>query len=233
MSSDFIDYTDPDAPFYVTILTSSIPRDQVVALISESFALTNPFFQAARLTPQDLITYGEWIYDRAIKDGLSLVALLKSTNEVIGCWTGEDLTTAEKMALPEDHPAAPIFAILGAVSYEHYEHDRPGPVQYGEVFKMGPAAVKRGYQRYRVSSALGLCLYMNTVRLGYRRSLGPTTHPATEQKARSSGLVAVKSVDPKTFEYPKGSGRYPFKDADVPTPTLFLNEVALRWKSVI
>jgi len=215
MSRQFVSYNNPKDPFYIVQMMSSLNRDEMVTLMCESVISSNPLRVALGMTPEQLRPYHGKLYDKAIREGLSAAAIHRDTGAYIGFYVGEDAATGEPIKVEPDEPMA-IFVALNSLL--RYEHDRAGPVQPGDVCRGIISGIRPEFRRLGVFNALMIAVFFHLHQVGYRRYFGTATHPATQmmtERASVSEKTLQKRVDLKTFEFPPGSGQFPWKDVPI------------------
>ncbi|KYQ93150.1 hypothetical protein DLAC_11638 [Tieghemostelium lacteum] len=115
-----------------TLTPNLVPK--VIESISKSFSVsTDPFTKTLKLNEQDWQKMAGVFVERASHKDLSLVAIDKNSNEVIGCILNEDWKEKEPQSYYDiDQKWNPVKSIFHEL-HHRYKDAHPKKINFGEV----------------------------------------------------------------------------------------------------
>lgn len=161
--------------------------DAVAKLLAETFSRHDPPAVAAGITASEFEVFVQLLYPQVAKDGLTIVARLAASGELVGAALTEDSATT----LPEgvDRLSAkfnPIFDILGQLETEYRGGREVRPHESLHVFLLGVSdrVAGRGVAQQLVAACLE-----NGRRKGYRAAVTEATNKTSHHIFRKQGFV--------------------------------------------
>lgn len=188
---------------YGTYVSSD--AEAMVKLLGEVFSRYDPPAVAVGLTSSEFEAFVRVLCPKVVVEGLTIVARLAGTGELIGVLLTEDSASA----LPEgiDRLSAkfdPIFDILGQLDTEYLGGQvlRPGESIHLFLLGVSDRAAGRGVAQQLVAA----CLDHGT-RRGYRVAVTEATNKVSQHIFRKQGFVARVQ---RTYEAHRFEGRQVF-----------------------
>jgi len=213
--------TDPYSIEYGVFAASD--ANPMARLLGEVFSRRDPPAVAAGVTPLEFEAFVQPFCSRAAAEGLTTIARLASTGELVGALLTEDYTSAAPDGMEGLTPKLdPIFDILGQLDAD-YRGD--SEVQFGErlhLFLLGVAetVAGRGVARQLVTT----CLEHGASK-GYRLAITEATNRVSQHIFHRQGFVERSRRSYQTYRF---EGRAVFESiADEGGPILMEKSLAL------
>jgi ribosomal protein S18 acetylase RimI-like enzyme len=161
--------------------------DAMANLLGEVFSRHDPPAVAAGLTAAEFEAFVQLFCPRAEAEGLTVVARLAGTGELVGVLLTEDCASALPNGL--DRLTAkfdPIFDILGQLNAEYWGDRAVRPGESLHLFLLGVAERVAG--RGVAQQLVAVCLEHGTQR-GYRLAVTEATNKLSQHIFRKHGFV--------------------------------------------
>jgi len=178
----------------------SSDAEAMVKLLGEMFSRYDPPAVAVGLTTSEFEAFVRVLCPKVVVEGLTIVARLADTGELIGVLLTEDSASAQPKEI--DRLSAkfdPIFDILGQLDTE-YRGDqkvRPGESLHLYLLGVSDRVARRGVAQQLVSTCLE-----HGRRRGYRVAVTEATNKVSQYIFRKQGFVAraQRSYEAHRFE---------------------------------
>jgi ribosomal protein S18 acetylase RimI-like enzyme len=174
--------------------------DAMVQLLGEVFSRRDPPAVAAGLTADEFEAFVRLFCPKAETEGLTIVARLAETGELVGALLTEDSASAMPAGMDRLSPKfEPIFDILGQLDAE-YRGDRtlvPGESLHLFLLGVSDRVAGKGVARRLVAECLG-----HGARKGYRRAITEATNKVSQHIFRKEGFVerVARSYEAHRFD---------------------------------
>jgi ribosomal protein S18 acetylase RimI-like enzyme len=174
--------------------------EAMVKLLGEAFSRYDPPAVAAALTAAEFEAFARLLCPKAAANGLTIVARLADTGELIGALLTEDSASAQPDGLERlSAKFDPIFDILGQLDAEYRgdQEARPGESLHMFLLGVSDRVAGRGVAQQLVAA----CLEHGT-RKGYRLAVTEATNKVSQHIFRKQGFVARvrRSYDSYRFD---------------------------------
>ena len=173
--------------------------DGMIRRIAEAFSSSDPPALAMGLTAQDLTRFLRIISPQATEAGLTTVARLRSTGEVVGAMLSDDLA-APVAAEPEliSRKFRPIFAMLEQLEQRSFALEPPPEGEHVHLFMLAVDGrlAGRGIGQGLVRSCLE-----NAATRGYRRAVTEATGMVSQHLFRKMGFQERSRISYQEFRY--------------------------------
>ena len=159
----------------------------MVRLLGTVFSRNDPPAVAVGLTPAEFETFVRLFCPKATAEGLTIVARLVDTGELIGALLTEDGASDPPDGIDQlSEKFEPIFDILGQLDTEYRDAQIVLPGEYLHLFLLGVAesAAGRGVAQTLVET----CLTHGANR-GYRLAVTEATNKVSQHIFRKQGFV--------------------------------------------
>ncbi len=172
--------------------------EATIHLIANAFSAADPPAVAMGLTAQDLAQMLGIIAPQAAKAGLTSIARLRSSGEVVGAMLSEDFA-APVTADVEDisQRFRPIFAMLGQLDVR-YSPSRPAS---GEAVHLLMLAVGARFAGRGIAQGLVRSCLENASAKGYRRAVTEATGAASQHLFSKLGFQERLRITYQDFRY--------------------------------
>jgi len=178
--------TDSLAPIEYSVYAAS-DADAMVKLLAETFTRRDPPAVAAGLTASEFETFVRILCPNAAADGLTIVAKLTGTGELVGVMLTEDCASPPLQGLDTLSPKFdPIFDILGQLDTEYWGGRTARPGEALHLFLLGVSDRVAG--RGVAHQLLAECL-KHGARRGYRLAITEATNKVSQHIFRKQGFV--------------------------------------------
>ncbi len=161
--------------------------DAMVKLLAETFTRRDPPAVAVGLTAPEFAAFVRLLCPNAAAQGLTIVARLAGTGELVGAMLTEDCASPPLEGLDKLSPKFdPIFDILGQLDTEFWggQAARPGEVLHLLLLGVSDRVAGRGVAHQLVAE----CLKHGASR-GYRRAVTEATNKVSQHIFRKQGFV--------------------------------------------
>ena len=184
---------------------SAAEADAMANLLGEVFSHRDPPAVAAGLTPSEFEAFVRLFCPKAEAEGLTIVARLAGTGELVGALLTEDSASAPPEGMDRLSPKFdPIFDILGQLDAE-YRGDRavrPGDSLHLFLLGVADRVAGRGVAQRLVAACLE-----HGARRGYRLAVTEATNKVSQRIFRKQGFVERVQ---RSYEAHRFSGRTVF-----------------------
>jgi len=205
----------PDSQFEIRLITPDMDLQALAHLIAQTFA-KNPFHKSANITADLLAPAAASMSAKAAREGLSYAVFERATGRLIAFSLLEDIMTEEKPG-PEmmGNPAfGPVLGMLKKLQPRLQ-------VPLGEVLHGALAGTLEGFEGHGIFVTCTNKGVREAAAKEFKRIVVAMIHPRSQKAAVLNGYKEINSVDLATFQWPPGSGVYPFKHlAKTIKPTL-------------
>lgn len=173
--------------------------DGMIRLVAEAFSSSDPPALAMGLTAQDLERFLRIIAPPAAEAGLTTVARLRSTGEVIGAMLSDDLAMP-LAADPEliSRKFRPIFAMLEQLERQYFALQPP---QEGEHVHLFMLAVDGRFAGRGIGQGLVQSCLENARTRGYRRAVTEATGAVSQHVFGKMGFQERARISYQEFQY--------------------------------
>jgi ribosomal protein S18 acetylase RimI-like enzyme len=178
---------DLPAPIEYSVYAAS-DADAMVKLLAETFTRRDPPAVAAGLTVSEFEAFVRILCPNAAADGLTIVAKLAGTSELVGVMLTEDCASPPLQGLDTLSPKFnPIFDILGQLDTEYWggKAARPGEALHLFLLGVSERVAGRGVGHQLVAECL-----KHGARRGYRLAITEATNKVSQHIFRKQGFVA-------------------------------------------
>ena len=166
---------------------SASDADAMANLLGEAFSRGDPPAVAVGLTPSEFGAFVRLLCPRAATDGLTIVAQLAGTGELVGALLTVDSAAAPPEGMDRLSPKfEPIFDILGELDAEYRGGGPPRPGESLHLFLLGVG--ERAAGRGVAHGLVAACLE-NGARKGYRTAVTEATNRVSQHVFRKQGFV--------------------------------------------
>lgn len=174
-------------------------------LLGEVFSRKDPPAVAVGLTPSEFEAFVRTFCPKAAVEGLTIVARLASTGELVGALLAEDCASALPDGMDQLSPKLePIFDLLGQLDAEYRDQQSVRPGESLHLFLVGVAECVAG--RGVAQQLVATCLDRGAEK-GYRLAVTEATNKVSQHIFRKYGFVdRVK----RTYGGYRFQGRAPF-----------------------
>ena len=173
-------------PIEVGVLAAS-ETDAMARLLADVFSRHDPPAVAAGVTAAEFESFVRLLSPRAATEGLTVVARLADTRELVGALLTEDSASAMPEGIDRLSPKFdPIFDILGQLDTEYRGDRTVAPGESLHLFLLGVAdrAAGRGVAQRLVAAGLE-----RGAQKGYRRAVTEATNTVSQRVFRKHGFV--------------------------------------------
>jgi ribosomal protein S18 acetylase RimI-like enzyme len=126
--------------------------EQTIACIIEAFPRGEPMAKALGITPDEYYFFAKIVCEKAVNDGLSVVAKDKATGQVIGFCISEDLASEPPEGLEKINVKLhPILALLTSLDEEYKKSHK---VEKGQIFHLYMVGVREPYKSQNIATTL-------------------------------------------------------------------------------
>jgi ribosomal protein S18 acetylase RimI-like enzyme len=161
--------------------------DEMARLLGEVFSRRDPPAMAVGLTPSEFEDFVRLFCPKAAVEGLTIVARLSNTREMVGALLTEDSASALPEGMEQLSPKLePIFDILGQLDTEYRAHRTLCLGESLHLFLLGVAesVAGRGVAQHLVTTCLE-----NGVRQGYKLAITEATNKVSQHVFRKLGFA--------------------------------------------
>ncbi|MFZ0287119.1 MAG: GNAT family N-acetyltransferase [Terriglobales bacterium] len=162
--------------------------DNMTRLLAETFSRRDPPAVAVGLTAPEFEAFVRLLCPNAAAEGLTIVARLASTGELVGVMLTEDCASPPLQGLDKLSPKFdPIFDILGQLDTEYWggKAARPGEALHLFLLGVSDRVAGRGVAHQLVTE----CLQHGANR-GYRLAVTEATNKVSQHIFRKQGFMA-------------------------------------------
>lgn len=173
-------------PIELGVLAAS-ETDAMATLLADVFSRRDPPAVAAGVTAPEFEAFVRLLCPRAATEGLTVVARLAATGELVGALLTEDSASAMPEGIDRLSPKFdPIFDILGQLDAEYRGDRTVAPRESLHLFLLGVAdrAAGRGVAQRLVAECLE-----RGAKKGYRRAVTEATNAVSQRVFRKHGFV--------------------------------------------
>ena len=161
--------------------------DEMATLLGDVFCRHDPPAVAAGLTPPEFEAFVRLFCPKAEAEGLTIVARLANSGELVGALLTEDCGSALPDGMDRLSPKFdPIFDILGQLGKEYWGDRAVGPGEALHLFLLGLADRAAGQG---VAQQLVAACVEHGARRGYRLAVTEATNKVSQHVFRKQGFV--------------------------------------------
>ena len=184
---------------------SAADADAMAKLLAETFSRRDPPAIAIGVTAAEFEAFVRLFCPRAADEGLTIVARLAGTGEIVGALLTEDCASAMPAGMDQLSPKfEPIFDILGQLDSEY----RAGQeIRHGERMHLFLLGVSERAAGQGVAKQLVAACLENGARLGYRLAVTEATNKTSQHIFRKLGFVERVTL---SYEAHRFNGRTVF-----------------------
>lgn len=180
--------------------------DQAVALITQTFCEYEPMTKYLNLSQQAFTPFAEIVVKKAIKDGLSIVAL--NGNQMIGCTIVEDFADSLDINISIDPKFKIIFSLLETLSKDFFNNKS---FDKGHIAHLFITAIHKDYFGKGLSRMINLQTMNHAKQKKFDFMYCEFTHTYNEKgtvKYIEYKKLRIRSISYQNFIY---EGRKPFE----------------------
>ena len=126
--------------------------EQTIACIIETFPGNEPMAKALGITPDEYYFFAKIVCEKAVKDGLSIVAKDKKNGKLIGFSISEDLESEPPEELEKIneklHPIMELLTILDE-KYKKFH-----TIKKGQIFHLYMVGVTKSFEKQNIATIL-------------------------------------------------------------------------------
>lgn len=181
--------------------------DQAVNIITHSFCEHEPMTKYLGITHSEFLPFAKVIVQKAIKDGLSIVAL--DENKLSACTIVDDYADPINISHEFDPKFKIIFSLLEHLSNDFFNNKE---IEKGHLAHLFITAVAKNYHGKGLSSQINLQSTRLAEQKGFDFMCCEFTHPYNEKgtiKNLKNNKLLIKSYDYKDFIF---EGKKPFEN---------------------
>ncbi len=161
--------------------------DEMVQLLGGVFSRHDPPAVAVGLTASEFASFVRMLCARAAVEGLTIVARLAGTGQLVGALVTEDCASAPPDGLDRlSTKFEPIFDLLGELDTEYRRDQAARPGESLHLFLLGVAESVAG--RGVAQQLVATCL-KHGARKGYRMAVTEATNKVSQHIFRKQGFV--------------------------------------------
>jgi ribosomal protein S18 acetylase RimI-like enzyme len=178
---------------------SSPDADEMARLLGETFSRHDPPARAVGLTSSEMEALVRLFCPKAAVEGLTIVARLAGTGELVGVLLTEDRGTAHPADLDGlSQKFGPVLGILGELDTEYRGESQVRPGESLHLFLLGVAksVTGRGVAQRLVST----CLEHGAAK-GYRLAVTEATNATSQHIFRKLGFVERVHRSYRTYRF--------------------------------
>lgn len=124
--------------FFRFELLSKENLEGAVQCVSRAFTMNEPMSKQLGITVEEFLVFARLCYSEIINDGLSLVAIHRATERVVGVRISEDFCRVPQEDYDGISPKfIPLFAILDTLSNRYREIRQVVPGKFAHMFMVG------------------------------------------------------------------------------------------------
>ncbi len=174
--------------------------EQTINCLADVFTSAEPVFTALKITPSEFYPLAETICQKAVEDGLSLVAKDSATSQVAGVIISEDLSTELSAQMYKNLPQK--FEICFQLLKElHEQYENQKKVFIGKVFHLFMLAAKEQYRNKKIGKNLLEKNLKIASQKGFSAAIVEASGKISQHICRKYGFEDRFSIDYQTYEY--------------------------------
>ena len=193
--------TDPAKPMQIEYgVYVESDAEAMARLFGEVFCRYDPPAVAVGLTAAEFEVFVRLLCPKASVEGLTIVARLAGTGELVGALLTEDSASPPPDGMDRLSPKFdPIFDILGQLDAEYRGGQQARPGESLHLFLLGVSAEVAG--RGVAQQLVAACLESG-IRRGYRMAVTEATNPTSQHIFNKQGFVtrAQRSYQTQRFQ---------------------------------
>lgn len=196
--------------------------EQAIECLVETFSKGEPMTKALGITPAEFRHLAGIFAEKAVKDGLSTVAMDRATGRIVGVCVSEDLMSEPPEGMDKIHAKFyPIMSLLSELD-EGYTKSRPHEIGKGEVFHLFMAGVRESYRGQSIATTL-IYENLNLAKLkGFSYAIAEATGPVSQHILRDkSGFAEKFAVEYESFAY---EGEHVFENMETPSACILVEK---------
>lgn len=161
--------------------------DEMATLLADTFSRFDPPAVAVGITLKEFEEFVQIFSSSVASDGLTIVARVAETGEMVGALFTEDAIT--QLPIGIDHISKkfnPIFYILDQLGTEYWQDKELNPREYIHLFLLG---VARSFTGRGIAQQLVRVCLKNGMQKGYRVGVTEATNNASQHIFRKLGFI--------------------------------------------
>ena len=173
--------------------------DCMVQLVAKAFSSADPPAVAMGLTAQDLAQFLRTIAKHGAEAGLTTVARLRSTGEVVGAMLSDDFAAPPAVDLNAiARGFRPIFAMLEQLDRQYLPNE---PAELGKYVHLFMLAVDARFAGQGLAQGVVRLCLENARKQGYRRAVTEATGVVSQHLFRKLGFQERCRIAYQNFQY--------------------------------
>ena len=174
--------------------------EQTINCLVDVFTSAEPIFTALKITPSEYYPVAKTICQKAVEDGLSLVAKDSATSQVAGVIISEDLSTQLSEEMYKNLPQK-FEIIIQLLKELHEQYEVQKKVVTGRVFHLFLLAAKKQYRNRKIGKNLLEKNLKIASQKGFSAVIAEATGKISQHICRKYGFEDRCSIDYQTYEY--------------------------------
>lgn len=180
--------------------------DSVIELLTKCFCDSEPITKHLGIQYEDYKPFVKEVVQKAIKDGLSKVAVSKDKRVVVAACLAEDIADPFIPKLAHYPKLRPIFGLIDEVS-KNFLKDKT--FQKEKIIHVWLAAVDSEYRGIGLSTAIDMATIENAARKGYDFAYAEFTNEISEKVTHQ--FTVLQMCNRIKYDDFKQNSQYPFK----------------------
>ena len=180
--------------------------EQTINCLVDVFSSAEPIIKALQITPTELYPFAKIVCQKAVENGLSLIAKDPATSKVVGFIISEDLSEDLSKKSPEeinknilqDQKLDIVFKLLKELN-EQYEKQKKSFI--GKMFHIYFLGIIEKYRGRRISNNLVEKNLNMAIEKGFLVAKVEATGNISQHIFRKYGFEDRYSIDYQTYEY--------------------------------
>ena len=174
--------------------------EQTINCLVDVFPSSEPISRALKVTPSEFYPFAEMVCQKAVAEGLSLIAKNSATSEVAGFVISESLSkeSYEEIDKSLTQKFEVIFQFLKELN-EQYEMEKK--VVNGKIFHVFLLGAREEYRGRKIANKLLENNLKMAAQAGFSRAIVEATGNISQHICRKYGFEDRASLDYQTYEY--------------------------------
>lgn len=185
---------------------------ELVETVQSTFPDKEPMAVALGITPAEYRRYTELVCQKAVREGLTVVARMQDTHEIVGFCINEDFATAPVYSLEAIHPK--MFPLLEILEDLDRAYLGIGPVPKQELFHLYMLGVRAPWERLGIGQELVQRSLHLARESGYRTALAEATGLGSQRLCGRLNFTPRHAIAYSQFQY---QGRLVLREVKGPT----------------
>lgn len=189
-------------------------------VVAKAFCTNEPMTVCQKISVQNLIHFIELLGSKAEQEKLTIVAIDKTTEQIVGVALTDDFGLAPPSGMEIiSESFLPIFSLLDKLAEQYQENKTINP---GEYLHIAMVAVDEKYKNKHIAYNLVQTCLKNGIKKGYKIALAEVTGSISQHLFKNNcDFVERFKINYKTFTY---NGKQVFETIDVPIDAILMDK---------